>query len=90
MPSLSLITRKIKMIIASFLYHKVALKHQGELTVCSAPRVQQDSGYGRYGCPCPSELLETEQGLPAVPQMLTGKSWNEDGKVGDLAKKSSA
>lgn len=55
----------------------------------SALRVQQDSGYGRYGCLFPSELLEKEQGQPVVPQMLTGKSWNEDGKVGDLAKKSS-
>jgi len=77
------------MIIASFLYHEAALKHQREHTVCSAPRVQQDSRYGRYGCPCPSELLEKEQGQPAVPQMLTEKSWDEDGKVGDLAKKSS-
>ena len=76
------------MIIASFLYHEAALKHPREHTVYLAPRVQQDSGYGRYGCPCPSELLEKKQGQPAVPQMLTEKSWDEDGKVGDLAKKS--
>lgn len=75
--SSNLITSKIEIVMTFLLYHWIALKSPWDLTVGHSS--WQGSLRGSTGCLCPSVLLERERELPADPQVLTGKSWKEDG-----------